>query len=124
VIVWWTLKALPWLKRNWKWLLFPIGIIAFIGGFLLRRRRPDVVAPELVGAAETALKANDKAEEEREEAREEKDEKIAEIEKEHATTVAKLTRKQRDDVEELKDDPDKLNDYLLDVGKDIRNPNG
>ena len=59
------------------------------------------------------------AEKEADEARAERDKKLAVIEKEHAKTVAKLTRTQRDKLEELREDPDEVNNFLLRVGKEI-----
>lgn len=118
-MTWWTLKAWPWLVANWKWLLFPIGIIVFILGYSVRKR-PEVLAPELLEHAKETSKIEKRTAGQIVEAKEERDRKIKEIEKEHANTVAKLTRKQRDELEGLREDPDKLADFLKQVGKDIR----
>jgi hypothetical protein len=118
-MTWWTLKALPWLKKYWKWLLFPIGILIFIAGYVVRPK-PKVLSSELHGAGDTKREADDKAAEKTDEARAKRDERLAEVEKDHAKTVAKLTRKQRDQLEELREDPDKVNDFLLQVGREIR----
>ena len=116
---WLTLKAWPWLKKNWKWLLFPLGILIFIVGYGTRKQSV-VVAPELLGAAEDKKKAEEKAAGEITEAKEDRDKQLAEIEKEHADVVAKLTQGQKEQLEELKKDPEKLNKFLIDLGKSIR----
>jgi hypothetical protein len=118
-MTWWALKAWPWLKKYWKWLLFPIGIIVFILGYSVRPK-PKVLSSELTGAADAKKKADDKAAEETGKARAERDAQLAGIEREHASTIAKLTKEQRAKVKELREDPDKVNAFLIGVGKDIR----
>ena len=122
-MTWWTLKAWPWLKKYWKWLLFPLGIIIFILGYS-SRKKITVTSSELLGHAEEKKKLDDEAARQLGTARADRDVKLAGIQKEHEATVAKLTRKQRDEMEELREDPDKLNDFLLGVGKDIRGDEG
>ena len=116
----WLTKAWEWTKKNWKWLLFPIGVTLFLLGKVSQRSLPPVLAPELVGAEEERIKANEEAEEEKVEAKVEKEKKIEAVEKEHAETIKALTDEQAEKVVELKDDPEKLNSFLLDVGRDVR----
>jgi hypothetical protein len=118
-MTWLTLKAWPWFKKYWKWFLFPIGIIIYIVGYSTHKKSM-VVAPSLLGAAEDKLKAEEKAREETTEAKEKRDEALAAVEKEHAETVAKLTDEQRAKMESLRKEPDKLNEFLVGVGKSIR----
>lgn len=114
---WLKLKAWPWLKKHWMWILFPIGILAFIATY---KKMPDMLSSETVGAADVKKKADDKAASELGKAKADRDAALAGIEKDHAATVAKLTRKQREEMTELREDPDKLNDWLIGIGKDIR----
>jgi len=116
----WLLKAWLWLKKNWKWVLFPIGIIAFIGGFLLRRRAPKVVAPELAGADVVKEKLLVELEDEVKIVEKDKVAKLEKIDKEHAATVKKLTDDQKAEAQGLRTDPEKLQEFLLGVGKDVR----
>lgn len=115
----WLGKVWAWLKKNWKYILFPIGILVAIFT-LLGKRKQNVVAPELVGAEEKKIKARRKADKKLKKADEERTVTLEEVEKEHSTTIAKLTRAQRDKVKELKEDPDELNSFLLQVGEEIR----
>lgn len=110
-------KVWEWLKRNWKYILFPVGILLALFAY---RRRPDVIAPRLLEAEEARKKAAEEAEKKIQKAREERDKRIEEIEKEHSSTVSKLTDEQRSRLEELREDPDELNSFLLGVGKEIR----
>jgi hypothetical protein len=115
----WLKKAWDWLKKYWKWILFPVGILLSVLS-LLSRRRPDVVAPEVIGAQETKVKEQSRANKKLHKARADRDKKKVEIEKEHAVTISKLTRAQRDEMQDLQDDPKKLNQFLLDIGEQIR----
>jgi len=118
-MTWWTLKALPWLKKYWKWLLFPIGILIFIAGYV-SRPKPKVLAPELLDHAAEREKIEKRTAGQIVEAKEERDKKLAEVEKEHAETVSKLNAEQRGKMQRLRQNPEELNKFLLQVGKDIR----
>jgi hypothetical protein len=110
-----------WLKKNWKAVLLGIltlGIGLLIGKAL--KKAPKVVAPELVGAGEVKVIAEEKAEEELEVAIEVRDKTVEEVEADHKATLSKLTKKQREELPKLREDPVKLNRFLLDVGKQIR----
>ena len=114
------LKVWSWIKKYWKWLLFPIGVLAFFIGRATAKRNFTVVNPELHEADKKAREAQKEADREAGEAKTEKDEKVSELKKEHAETLEKLTDEQKERVEELEDEPDALNEFLLGVGKDIR----
>jgi flagellar biosynthesis component FlhA len=114
------LKVLAWVKKYWKWLLFPIGVLLFFLGKLTARRPPDVVAPELVEADKKAEEASREAERKRIEAALERDMVVSELKKEHAEIVSKLTNEQQEKVKEFEKNPAALNRFLLDVGKSAR----
>lgn len=115
----WLFKAWAWLKKNWKYILFPVGILIGLAT-LLGRRKVVVVAPELVEAEEVRRRADQEAAVQVELAKRNREREVKRIEKEHVMTIAKLTRKQRDELEALREDPDELNSFLLQVGEDIR----
>lgn len=116
----WLLTAWRWLKKYWMWLLFPVGIFVFIVGRLTARRLPDVVAPEIVEAEENRRRAQEEADRQVEEAEAEREQKLDEIREEHAETVSKLTEAQKEKAAELVDDPEKLNEFLTNVGREVR----
>jgi hypothetical protein len=116
----WMLKAWLWLKKYWQWLVFPVGIALFLVGRWTKKKPPEVVAPELVGAAEVKAQAEKEAQKKLEEAEAKKEKQLKAIEDAHAKTINKLTAAQLDQMAGLKKDPDKLNAFLLDVGKKIR----
>ena len=122
MLIWlWLKKAGAWLKANWKSVLlgiFTLGIGLLVGKAL---KKPSVVvAPELVGAEEERQKAQEAEDKARAKAAQERADKLEEVEKAHSETIKQLTDGQREKVDELRDDPEKLNSYLISVGKDLR----
>ncbi len=116
---WWNDKAWPWLKKNWKWILLPVGILLAIIQ-LMPRKRTLQASSELAGAAEVEREAEEEAKEEIFEAMVKKDESLKAIDKKHAEVIEKLTEEQKGKVELLREDPEELNSFLLDVGRNIR----
>jgi flagellar biosynthesis/type III secretory pathway M-ring protein FliF/YscJ len=113
------LKIWAWLKKYWKWLLFPVGIVIGILSVIGRRRSP-VVAPEVLEAEKARQEAEEAAQKKLDEADKIRREKVEFIRREHAETLKKLTDDQRSRVEELREDPDELNEFLRGVGEEIR----
>ena len=118
----WLKRSWSWLKKYWKWLLFPVGIALYVVGRLAgsRGRPVEVASPALTEAEKVRQEATSKADSEKAEAARGRDEEIRGIEAEHAQTLAKLTREQRDEMEELQGDPEALNAFLIGVGKELR----
>lgn len=117
----WLSKVWRWLRDNWKTVLLGVATLGI--GLLVGRtlRKPQVVVnPELIDADNTRREAQKEEDARREEAARERKDAILHIEQVHADTLSNLTEKQRGKVEELRNDPDKLNEYLLNIGKEIR----
>jgi hypothetical protein len=114
-------RVWAWLKKYWKYLLFPVGLIlGAIAMFSGRREVGDVVAPGEVETEDERTKASDEAKAKAAAAAESKRKALEDIEREHFETLEKLTKDQRAQVKELREDPDKLNEFLLGVGKEVR----
>ena len=111
-------KAWEWLKKNWMWVLLPVGLLLLVFGVL--KPRPKVIGSQLHDAAVAANKARAEADKRAAEAAAARDAEVKRIEAEHAESIKKLTDSQKKTVEELRTDPEALNKYLLDVGKQIR----
>ena len=112
---WWSVKALPWLAKNWQWILLPIGILLAISK--LKSRPPEVVTSELVGAGETIVKANAEATQQVEAAAKSKDAEIQDIKEGRAEAVKQLSDEQKAKVHDLESSPEALNSFLKGVGK-------
>lgn len=117
----WYVRAWEWLKENWKAVLLGVSTLGL--GLLVGRsaRRPQkVVAPELVGAEEERRRQREEADQKVREAKRLRQEEVSRLEEKHAELLARLSGEQRERVDELKDDPEGLNDFLLQVGRDTR----
>ena len=95
-------KVLFWLKRNWKWVLFPVGLLMFVGGILIAAKSRDtdsllpppdfgeegeVLAVELLVAAA------------------ERDRQLEELLAKHHERLEELNGDQQKELEELKKKP-------------------
>jgi hypothetical protein len=116
----WAIKAWVWLRANWKWLILPVGVLLWVLGRLSAKKPPDVVAPELLGAAKGIQAASDKASLDLANAARAKDAEITLVDGVHSDAVHKAVQAQENKYEELKDKPEEVNSFLASVGKDIR----
>jgi hypothetical protein len=119
--LWWTYKAKPWLKKNWMWLLLPVGILLFIFGRTSKpTRKIDVVSTKLHGADVKREELKAELEDKVKELDDEKADKIAKVVIEHKGVIDSMTDEQKEKADELLEDPDELNSYLLNVGQHVR----
>jgi hypothetical protein len=109
-------KVWPWLKKWWKWMLFPIGILLFI--LSLRRRTTTVVVSD-GHATDLAIKKHDEQiAQQVTEAEAKAAAELKKIEEQHAATIESLNAAQRLKYEELKQQgPREINAWLLRVGR-------
>jgi hypothetical protein len=117
--LWFMTKAWPWLKKNWAWIVLPVGLLILVLK-AFGRQRISVVAPELIGAAEEQSSAKAEADARVSEAGRVRAEDSDHINAEHSAAVDRLVGSQAAKVGPLLEDPDALNDFLKDVGKDMR----
>lgn len=90
-------KAWDWLKKYWKWILFPIGILLLVGGIIAKIIRPDPPpGPDFSKDGDDALDAI-------EEANRRRDLKLAELEEKNKQRLEQLSSDQQKEYEELKD---------------------
>ena len=109
-----------WLKKYWQWLLLPVGVALY---FLGRKQGGvKVIADREESDAARALKEKieAKAAEEQEEAKAELLRKSKEVVERNQEVIEKLTDKQKQMADEMLDDPEALNSFLLDVGRKVR----
>lgn len=113
-------KAWAWLKLNWKWLIFPLGVLLYVVGRLSSRGNITVVSPGLTGHEEVDEKLKAEAEQKKQAADNKAAEQLTGIETGRRATATAETARQIKEVEAAQGDPDKVNDLLKKVGKDIR----
>jgi hypothetical protein len=100
-----------WLKANWQWVLFPIGIALFLMGRYSRPADLTVVDPLEDADArqrEEGRQLQEALEHERQLVREQLDT----VHRENRDTIARLTEEQRLEAARLEDDPEALNKWL------------
>lgn len=118
---WLKTKAWPWLKKYWAWvLLFPIMLCVYLLGRghgevkVINDDHESDAAKKKIADVETRAAA------EKEQAKSELLKKSAKVIGEHQEAVNNLTEEQEGKVDELLEDPDALNEYLLEVGRRVR----
>lgn len=116
----WFTKAWAWLKRNWKWLIFPVGVLVYVIGRASSNKSTTVVSPELVGHQKVKEKLDAEAAQKKLDADEKAAAQLSEIAKDRSSTAASETQKQVDAVKAVQGNPEKVSDLLKQVGKDIR----
>jgi hypothetical protein len=115
--LWWNLHAWPWLKRNWQWILLPVGLLML---YARLRAKPQVVPSEVAGAAATQLDATSKYVQRVDEAVEARDTQRKQLEQEHAEDVTQFVEDAAEEVPRLQADPKQANDFLKNVGRKMR----
>lgn len=117
---WWSTKAWPWLKANWQWIFFPVGILLLV----LRLIPRGVVTVDPTAKADgraAAEKAKREADAAAEKARRDAElaaeqaalrARLEAVRAEHRTKLQKLTEDQMAQAASLEDDPEALNDFL------------
>lgn len=93
--------AWNWIKRNWKWILFPVGLVsllvsALVGAKAFHDANPDredldTIDEDLERAAEEAMRERDK--------------KLVELAEKHKSRLDTLSSEQERELEELTERP-------------------
>lgn len=93
-------KVWSWLKKYWKWLLFPIGLAGLVVAFFAGKAcdPPEPTPPDLGEAGEDAL-------DDVEEANRLRDERLEELRAEHHERLKDLTEDQAEELKELRERP-------------------
>lgn len=107
-----SLKAAwEWVKKNWMWILFPVGIALFILGRL--SRRPEVITSDPVQAADRrAREERQRREQELAAEQARLQARLDAVHAEHAEQLQQLTQEQRAEAATMSQDPDKLAAWL------------
>lgn len=94
-------KIWGWLKRNWKWVLFPVGLLMFIGGIIIAATSRDTDIPD---PPDFGKEGEDLAKEIAEAAAE-RDRQLEELRVKNQQRLEQLDADQQKELEELKDKP-------------------
>lgn len=112
---WWNDTAWPWLRVNWwKVLIFPVGLVLLLRALAPRRPPiPDVIVDPV---READRRAEEEATRRKIELKTESDAlraRLDAIKAEHAEVMRRMNTAQQLRYEELRDDPEALNAWLL-----------
>lgn len=112
------MKVGAFLKKWGPWVVFPIGVLMLIGKFL----RPKVVvsSPELAQHAELKKKLDEQATVKKKQAEVAHQARTASIDEKYTRKVSEAQEAAAKKVDELRNDPVSLNDYLKRTGRDVR----
>ena len=115
---WWVTKGWPFLKENW-WsvLLAPLALLVIIAMLAvgLFRSRLTVIDPVAGADARAQLEAERRAQQ-LEEEKAKLEARIAELEQQYAELQVRFEKGLADEVEALRDDPERLRALMLRVG--------
>jgi hypothetical protein len=110
--------AWAWVKKNWHWVVLPVGILLYLMG--RAGRKPPVVSPALVQHFEVVAKAEEKAQEQTAAAQAVHDEKVETVNHTHDQVIQRIKEADARTEAVLADDPIALNRFLKQVGRDQR----
>lgn len=116
----WLIAAWGWLKRNWKWLLLPIGALAWLLGRLTAKKTVVVESSALEEHNEVVQKIEEEADVKREAAHKTLEGQLMGIDSAHSAAVTASTSTVIKEAGEAQGDSDKVNDLLKNLGKDLR----
>jgi uncharacterized membrane protein len=119
---WWKDKGWPWIKENW-WalLLLPVMLLVGLGmgALWLMRRPPQAVVVDPVEAADArALAESTRREKELAEERDRLAEQLKGIQEEYAKLRSEFESRLADEVEALRQDPERLREAMLRTGRE------
>lgn len=107
-----------------SWDMLALLVFALLGAALsffgLKRAGDPPVSPAPPGPSPTQVAEDKKEAAEELKAQEKHEQQVVEATKEHDQAVSKETQELVQKTEQVKDDPVKVNDSLLDIGKKIR----
>lgn len=89
----WLCRAGAWIRKNWKYILFPVAALSFAANFVPRRRQQIVIDNE--ADLEHANTIEDKTVE--------RDMKLEQLRRQHEARLATLTEEQLKELEDLQD---------------------
>jgi hypothetical protein len=116
----WLSVAWSWLKRNWHWLIAPVGVALWLLGRLGSKTPVVVTSGQLAGQALTEAKAMQQAAAERAAVDNVHAAALQRLDEGYAVQIKGVGQAAQLAAKEVDDDPEAVNALLHGVSKDIR----
>jgi hypothetical protein len=116
----WLFLTWEWLKRNWKWLLLPLGVLFWFLGRVTAKKKVTITSTALAEADSAKVAIDEKAEAQRELADAKEATQLAGIASRQAAAVTAATQAQVGAAAAAQGDPEQVNALLQAVSKDLR----
>lgn len=116
----WLLTAWAWLKRNWKWLLLPIGVAAWLFGRAFGKKTVAVQSSALEAHDELERQVVKDAAKQKEAIRAQEQQQLSGLDAAHSAAVTAATQTVINEAADAQGDSDKVNEFLQGVSKDLR----
>lgn len=117
----WLTAAWAWLKKYWQWLVLPVGACLWLLGRLTATKTVSVESGAVVGHDLEQASEDAKAAQAQAQAQVTEVAKLQQIDSGHSAAVSGMALSQQAEIDAARQDPDKVNAVLLNVGKDVRN---
>jgi len=120
------LNELPWWKKTWLWLKkwgwVPVGfvilVVGFIlGGFIFKKREDGTIIDPLSDLNEAINRNNEQINSELTHARDVRDQEVQRIETEYKTQIEQLNETQRNQYNEMRQNPKKAAKWLTNLAR-------
>lgn len=116
----WLFLTWEWLRKHWKWLLLPVGLLIWLLGRVTAKKQVTITSTALADADVAKAGIEEEAASRRKLADAKEAAQLGGVASQHAAAVATATQKQVDSAAEAQGDPERVNALLLSVGKDMR----
>lgn len=116
----WLFLTWEWLRKHWKWLLLPVGLLIWFLGRVTAKKQVTITSTALADADVAKAGIEEEAASRRKLADAKEAAQLGGVASQHAAAVATATQKQVDSAAEAQGDPERVNALLLSVGKDMR----
>jgi len=116
----WLSVAWAWLKRNWHWIIAPVGVALWLLGRLGSKRPVVITSGQLAEQALTEAKAAQQAALARAEVDNAHAAALQKLDAGYAVQIKGVSQTAQREAEKVGDDPEAVNALLHGVSKDIR----
>lgn len=109
-----------WLKKNWKWIVLPVGVLVWLLGRSSKKPVVQAVSPELLGHSSVKAELEQEGIRRLKEAAAQHEAQRAALDAKNQQVLREINERAELKAAELVENPDNVNDFLKKVGRDVR----